>query len=86
MEKYNFNMSIPCDINKHNAKSICNKLSNFNSDIYISKNDDFRRYSAKSRLGLISLDINKSDNVNIEVYGFEDEFENIESAFNLPIS
>lgn len=81
MNKYNFKVTIPYNITRYNANIISNKLSNFNSDIYISKDEDFRKYNAKSKLGLISLELRKNDMINVEAYCSKNDVNHIKDAF-----
>lgn len=81
MNKYDFKVEIPYNLNRHTAKLLSKKLSNFNSEIYMSKEDDFRKYNAKSSLGLISLDLIKNDNVNVEIIGTSQDYYSIKNVF-----
>lgn len=69
MEIFDFNVKSPFDIKTAKAKLLSDKVSLLNSDVYISKDDSCRKCNAKSSIGLMSLNIERNDNLSIHING-----------------
>ena len=67
-----------------NASKLSQKLSSIKDPIWIKKKDDNKVCNAKSILGLLSLGIEKRDNIEIftESSDYVNIFSCIESVFN----
>ena len=67
-----------------NASKLSQKLSNIKSPIWIRKKNDNKVCNAKSILGLLSLGIERNDNIEIftESSDYVNIFNCIESVFN----
>lgn len=69
MDSYKLEFNVPFDINKKQATILSKELAKLNSEIYISKDSCYRKCNAKSELGILSLNIEKSDNISIQLDG-----------------
>ena len=88
MDSFKINFNVPFEINKKQATILSEEFSSLDSQIYISKDDCYRKCNAKSSLGLLSLNIDKLDNVSIQVNGQNciADATKIQNYFNLPPS
>lgn len=69
MYSYKMNFNIPFQINKRYATFLSDRLSRLDSNILISKDGCYRKCNAKSELGLLSLNIDKSDLISLHIDG-----------------
>ncbi len=69
MYSYKMNFTMPFQINPRIATVLSDKLSALDSHIFISKEGCYRKCNAKSELGLLSLNISKSDQVLLNIKG-----------------
>ncbi|MEG0980009.1 MAG: HPr family phosphocarrier protein [Oscillospiraceae bacterium] len=88
MENIEFECKVPYNIKKINADVLSHSLTPFASEIYLSTDKTYRKCNAKSSIGILSLGIEKEDNVIFELKGINctndaEKLKNILNYYNM---